>query len=130
MSIAALVSEFPSLLWQERRVERLAQEADEAARVAEHLRRSALVAAQRKAAQAERDIEAMRNELETVKALLQQDPLTGTLNRRGIDEIVPRELSRAARANDAVAIMLIGLLGLISDMAFRLLRRWLCPWAA
>ena len=26
-----------------------------------------------------------------------------------------------------LAIMLIGLLGLISDMAFRLLRRWLCP---
>lgn len=29
-----------------------------------------------------------------------------------------------------LAVMLIGLLGLISDMAFRLLRRWLCPWAA
>lgn len=29
-----------------------------------------------------------------------------------------------------LAIMLIGLLGLITDAAFRLLRRWLCPWAA
>lgn len=29
-----------------------------------------------------------------------------------------------------LAILLIGLLGLISDMSFRLLRRWLCPWAA
>lgn len=29
-----------------------------------------------------------------------------------------------------LAIMLIGLLGLISDIGFRLLRRWLCPWAA
>ena len=29
-----------------------------------------------------------------------------------------------------LAIMLIGLLGLISDILFRLLRRWLCPWAA
>lgn len=28
-----------------------------------------------------------------------------------------------------LAIMLIGLLGLISDVTFRLLRRWLCPWA-
>ena len=28
-----------------------------------------------------------------------------------------------------LAVMLIGLLGLISDAAFRLLRRWLCPWA-
>jgi len=28
-----------------------------------------------------------------------------------------------------LAIMLIGLLGLISDVSFRLLRRWLCPWA-
>ena len=29
-----------------------------------------------------------------------------------------------------LAILLIGLLGLLSDMVFRLLRRWLCPWAA
>ncbi len=29
-----------------------------------------------------------------------------------------------------LAVMLIGLLGLISDIGFRLLRRWLCPWAA
>jgi NitT/TauT family transport system permease protein len=28
-----------------------------------------------------------------------------------------------------LAIALIGLLGLISDMAFRLLRRWIAPWA-
>ena len=29
-----------------------------------------------------------------------------------------------------LAILLIGLLGLISDMSFRLLRRWAAPWAA
>lgn len=29
-----------------------------------------------------------------------------------------------------LAIFLIGLLGLITDMGFRLMRRWLCPWAA
>jgi NitT/TauT family transport system permease protein len=28
-----------------------------------------------------------------------------------------------------LAITLIGLLGLISDLAFRLLRRWAAPWA-
>ncbi len=43
---AKFESEFPSLLWQERRVGRLAKEADEAARVAEHKRKRALVAAQ------------------------------------------------------------------------------------
>src|SRR4029079_5215842 len=29
-----------------------------------------------------------------------------------------------------LAILLIGLLGLLSDLGFGLLRRWLCPWAA
>lgn len=37
------------------------------------------------------------------------DPVTGTWNRHGIDEILPRELGRAARSNDAIAILLIDL---------------------
>jgi diguanylate cyclase len=71
------------------------------------VREDALAAAQRKVADAERDIEAMRNELEKVKAMLQQDPLTGTLNRRGIDEVFRREASRCDRhgANLCIAII-------------------------
>ncbi|MBK8306304.1 MAG: diguanylate cyclase [Gammaproteobacteria bacterium] len=37
------------------------------------------------------------------------DPVTGTWNRHGIDEILPRELGRAARGNDAIAILLVDL---------------------
>ncbi len=57
---AKFESEFPSLLWQERRAERLAKEADEAARVAEHLRKRALVAAQRKREQDTATVDRMR----------------------------------------------------------------------
>jgi diguanylate cyclase len=72
-------------------------------------REDALAAAQRKVAQAEHEIEAMRNELETVKAMLQQDPLTGTLNRRGIDEAFRQEVSRCERHGSALCIALIDL---------------------
>jgi diguanylate cyclase (GGDEF)-like protein len=53
------------------------------------------------------DQHALLAELDETRRQALLDYLTGTWNRRGIDEIVPRELSRAARANDAVAIMLI-----------------------
>jgi len=71
------------------------------------VREDALAAAQRKVAEAERDIEAMRNELEKVKAMLQQDPLTGTLNRRGIDEAFRREASRCDRHGADLCVAII-----------------------
>jgi diguanylate cyclase (GGDEF)-like protein len=39
------------------------------------------------------------------------DDLTGTWNRRGVEELLPRELSRASRTEDAVAILLIDIDG-------------------
>ena len=66
-----------------------------------------LAAAQRKVAQAERDIETMRNELEKVKSLLQQDPLTGLLNRRGIDAAFRQEASRCERQGSVLCVALI-----------------------
>jgi diguanylate cyclase (GGDEF)-like protein len=55
------------------------------------------------------DQNALLAELDETRRQALLDYLTGTWNRRGIDEIVPRELSRASRTNDAVAIMLIDL---------------------
>ena len=68
-----------------------------------------LAAAERKVAQASRNIEAMRNELEQVKAMLHQDPLTGTLNRRGIDEAFRQEASRCDRHNVQLCVAIIDL---------------------
>ena len=73
------------------------------------VREDALAAAQRKVADAERDIEAMRNELEQVKAMLHQDPLTGTMNRRGIDEAFRQEASRCDRHGASLCIAIIDL---------------------
>jgi diguanylate cyclase len=71
------------------------------------VREDALAAAQRKVAEAERSIEAMRNELEQVKAMLHQDPLTGTLNRRGIDDAFRQEASRCERHGARLCVALI-----------------------
>jgi diguanylate cyclase len=71
------------------------------------VREDALAAAQRKVRDAERSIEAMRNELEQVKAMLHQDPLTGTLNRRGIDDAFRQEASRCDRHGTRLCVALI-----------------------
>ncbi len=68
-----------------------------------------LAAAQRKVAEAERSIESMRNELEHVKTMLHQDPLTGTLNRRGIDDAFRQEASRCDRHGARLSVAIIDL---------------------
>jgi diguanylate cyclase len=72
-------------------------------------REEELRAAQRKVAEAERSIESMKSELEQVKALLHQDPLTATLNRRGVDEAFRQEASRCDRHGTRLALALIDL---------------------
>jgi len=71
------------------------------------VREDALAAAQRKVVEAERSIEAMRNELEQVKAMLHQDPLTNTLNRRGIDDAFRQEASRCDRHGARMCVAII-----------------------
>lgn len=71
--------------------------------------REELVAARRKVAEAERSIETLRGELEQVKALLHQDPLTGVLNRRGLDEAFRREASRSDRQQSSLCVALLDL---------------------
>jgi diguanylate cyclase len=72
-------------------------------------REDELKAAQRKVVEAERSIESMRNELEQVKAMLHQDPLTGTLNRRGIDEAFRQEASRCDRHGSRLSAAMVDL---------------------
>jgi len=68
-----------------------------------------LAAAQRKVEEATLNIERMRNELEQVKAMLHQDPLTGTLNRRGIEEAFRQEASRCDRHGVRLCLAIIDL---------------------
>jgi diguanylate cyclase len=66
-----------------------------------------LAAARRKVVEAERSIESIRNELERVKAMLHQDPLTGMLNRRGIDEAFRQEASRCDRRSSTLCVAML-----------------------
>ncbi|MGH8666353.1 MAG: GGDEF domain-containing protein, partial [Burkholderiales bacterium] len=72
-------------------------------------REEELMAARRRVAEAERSIESMKSELEQVKAMLQQDPLTGTLNRRGIDEAFRQEASRCDRRGSRLSVAMVDL---------------------
>jgi diguanylate cyclase len=73
------------------------------------LREDELEAARRKVTEAEHDIEAMKSELEQVKAMLHQDPLTGTLNRRGIDDAFRQDASRCDRHGSRLCVAIIDL---------------------
>jgi diguanylate cyclase len=58
-------------------------------------------------AHAEERIGQLKSELELVSRLVQQDQLTGALNRRGLDEALAREIARAERAGTALCAALI-----------------------
>jgi diguanylate cyclase len=59
--------------------------------------RDDLIDARKKAEGAERKILELETELEQVSSMVREDQLTGTLNRRGMDEAFERELARADR---------------------------------
>ncbi|MBD3828345.1 MULTISPECIES: GGDEF domain-containing protein [Stenotrophomonas] len=65
--------------------------------------------ARREVEQAEARIAELEQELRDVSGLVRTDPLTGALNRRGFDELLERELARAARQAHPLALALIDL---------------------
>jgi diguanylate cyclase len=68
-----------------------------------------LDAARRQVAEAEGRIESLKAELEEVSGLLREDPLTGTLNRRGLEEVYARESARADRHGSPLCLVLLDL---------------------
>jgi len=60
-------------------------------------------------ARAEQRISSLRRELATVSNLLREDPLTGALNRRGLDQAFQRESARAMRMGSILSVALIDL---------------------
>ncbi|WP_314106429.1 GGDEF domain-containing protein [uncultured Stenotrophomonas sp.] len=65
--------------------------------------------ARREVEQAEARIAELEQELRDVSGLVRTDPLTGALNRRGFDELLERELARAARHAHPLALALLDL---------------------
>ncbi len=68
-----------------------------------------LAIARRQVAAAERKISALKTELEEVSELLKEDPLTGALNRRGLNEAFTRETARADRRGTSLCLVLLDL---------------------
>ncbi|WMJ70803.1 GGDEF domain-containing protein [Stenotrophomonas sp. 24(2023)] len=58
---------------------------------------------------AEQRITELENELREVGDLVRTDPLTGALNRRGLDELLARELARAARNGSPLGVAVLDL---------------------
>jgi len=53
------------------------------------------------------EVERLRQELDNASDLVRHDPLTGALNRKGLDETLEREIGRAERSGKALCIALI-----------------------
>ena len=70
---------------------------------------SHLADAQRQAQAAQERIRTLEGELEQVSQQLQQDPLTGALNRRGLDAEFARARSRAQRQGQPLTVALLDL---------------------
>ncbi|MFY9329863.1 MAG: GGDEF domain-containing protein [Georgfuchsia sp.] len=65
--------------------------------------------ARRQVADAERKISTLKAELEEVSGLLREDPLTGALNRRGLEDIYTRDAARCDRRSIALCLVLLDL---------------------
>jgi diguanylate cyclase len=68
-----------------------------------------MVDARRHAEDAETKVRRLEAELEQVSGQISQDPLTGALNRRGLDEAMQREMSRADRRDTALCVAVLDL---------------------
>lgn len=69
--------------------------------------RDELSAAQQRAGAAEAQIAAMQKELDEASRLVRHDQLTGSLNRRGLEEVFEREAARAQRHDIPICIALL-----------------------
>lgn len=66
-----------------------------------------LVNARKQAQEAKERVRQLEQELEQVSEMMHADQLTGTLNRRGMDETLDREIKRAERQQTPVSLALL-----------------------
>lgn len=69
--------------------------------------RDEFILSQKQAMEAEKRIQELTAELDRVGEVAHQDYLTGALNRRGMDEAIDREFSRADRHNTTLCIAML-----------------------
>lgn len=69
--------------------------------------RDEFVLSQKKVVEAEKKIQELVAELEQISEVAHEDFLTGALNRRGMDEALSREFSRADRFNTVLSIAMM-----------------------
>jgi diguanylate cyclase len=69
--------------------------------------RDRMVAAQAEAQEAEQRIRTLEAELQQMSEMVREDQLTGSLNRRGLDEVFERENARAERRGSPLCVALL-----------------------
>lgn len=71
--------------------------------------RDMIVAAQKEVSEAEARIKELENKLAHMSELVREDQLTGSLNRRGMDDVFDREADRADRRKTPLCVALLDL---------------------
>lgn len=71
--------------------------------------RDEMLAARQQVQEAESRIQQLQAELEQMSELVREDQLTGSLNRRGLDDVFEREVARASRRKASLCIALLDL---------------------
>lgn len=71
--------------------------------------RDEMVAARREVEQAEARIHSLESQLEQLSELVREDQLTGSLNRRGLEDVYQREAARADRNGTPLCIAMLDL---------------------
>jgi diguanylate cyclase len=71
--------------------------------------RDEMVGARRQAEQAELKVRQLEAELEQISEQVREDQLTGTLNRRGLDDAMEREIARSERKNLPLCVAVLDL---------------------
>mgnify|MGYP001609785993 FL=1 len=69
--------------------------------------RDELVEMRSRVEEAEKEIHRLHDELAQASDMVRHDPLTGTLNRKGMDEAVDREVGRIRRHNEKLCVALL-----------------------
>ena len=57
--------------------------------------------------QANKDIQRLEKELEHASTLVRHDPLTGSLNRKGLEDMLTREVARMQRRNTKLCVAML-----------------------
>jgi diguanylate cyclase len=71
--------------------------------------RDEMVTARQEVQEAESRIQELETKLEQMSELVREDQLTGSLNRRGLDDVFERELARAERRKSPLCIAMLDL---------------------